>query len=155
MAYFVCYNIPKRVSLLEQEVDSRYKTRQLQIQIISNNTHFLNIGDVAKDMKTQPQFIIYYISLALSTRNVIKTDKGRISYSINGKFSCEELTVIMSQFINEVILCPICGLPELEYVMSDDTSKFIIMCRACSYTSNINYKNEKYVKLIIGLLNKH
>ncbi len=57
---------PKKVSLLSSEPNSRYKCRQMEIQTVGKNkmmrTTFVNIHDVAKDMKV-PQSCNYSIFL--------------------------------------------------------------------------------------------
>jgi translation initiation factor 2 beta subunit (eIF-2beta)/eIF-5 len=54
----------------------------------------------------------------------------------------------MEKFINEVLLCPGCGLPEVN--LSVDKKEVMGLCRACGANSKMNITNFKFKNYIIN-----
>ncbi len=126
-------------------------------------TVLVNILDVAKDMQVPPSCITInkpvlslrysdigtfmgYESAAQAKWDAAKPERQQ-AY-ISGEHDTKDLSRIMVQFITEVVLCPICGLPEL--LINFEGKKVMGKCRACGGNSELPITNEKFKRYIIN-----
>lgn len=65
---------------------------------------------------------------------------------ISGEHEVNDLSEIMLKFLNEVVLCPVCGLPEI--LLSYEGKKVMGKCRACGGNSEMPITNEKFKNYI-------
>jgi len=145
---------PKILTLVPSDPTSRYKTRQLQVQVVGKSkmikTVLVNILDVSKDMQVPPSYIgtfMGYESAAQSKFDASKPERQQ-AY-ISGEHDTKDLSRIMLQFITEVILCPVCGLPEILYNV-EGGKKVTGKCRACGGNAELPITNEKFKRYIIN-----
>ena len=136
---------PVRVSLDPRDPSSRYKTRQLQIYTIGKNkmvrTVLLNVTDVAKDMRVPSDYIVKFLGYELYAR----TSEN----AINGDHSPQEISKVMLKFLNEIVLCDRCGLPEvsIDVVSAEKTKR---RCHACGQYGTLKLSNPKFFKYVQG-----
>lgn len=122
----------------------RYKTRQLIIKQASKNRTLLpNLHDVAICLKTEPLHILTYLGYALGAKvgyDLSKPEKERAW--ISGTPTVGLMEVQLLHFMQAMIICPKCNLPELT------TEKNCHSCRACGYNgeADVPAKFEKYLK---------
>jgi hypothetical protein len=67
---------------------------------------------------------------------------------LSGEHDTKDLSRICVQFIQEVLLCPVCGLPELLIYVED--KKVMGNCRACGSQSALPITNEKFKRHILN-----
>lgn len=117
----------------------RYKMTQLVISVIKGKTYLTNIDAVTKDLQIEPEFIIKYLGIRFGTRTVYNSNSDPNQRGwLCGIFDMNRLSSILREFIEEIILCKVCGNPELEYIYKD---KVILSCRCCGSTDNLNNRN--------------
>lgn len=124
----------------------RYKVHQLIIETTKGKTILINIDNVAQELKVDPMYIIRYFGSYLGTQVKYNNRKATLS----GTFSVTKLSQLLVQFIQEMVLCKNCGLPELDYLITKD--KVILICRSCGTNDNLSSRNvpislQKYIKL--------
>jgi translation initiation factor 2 beta subunit (eIF-2beta)/eIF-5 len=68
---------------------------------------------------------------------------------ISGEHTTKDLSQIMLQFINEVVLCPVCSLPEL-LLNFEQKNKVMGRCRACGGNSELPITSEKFRRYVIN-----
>eukprot|EP01118_Nematostelium_gracile_P004307 TRINITY_DN1503_c0_g1_i1.p1 TRINITY_DN1503_c0_g1~~TRINITY_DN1503_c0_g1_i1.p1 ORF type:complete len:387 (+),score=153.52 TRINITY_DN1503_c0_g1_i1:312-1472(+) len=144
---------PKQLTLLPAEPNSRYKTKQLQIQVTGKSkmmkTFLVNILDVAKDMQVPPPYIGTFMGYEIGAQAKWDPKKPeRQQAFITGEHSSQDLSKIALQFINEVVSCPSCNLPEI--VIEIDSGKVMGRCRACGKFSELKISNEKFKRYILN-----
>jgi len=144
---------PKYVSLVPTDLGSRYKTRQLQIQIQGKSkmikTVLCNILDVAKDMQIPATYPGCYFGYNIGAQPHFDTKKPeRQQAYLSGEHECKTLSKWMEQFVIEVLLCPGCGLPEI--TLSVDKKEVMGNCRACGATSKLNIPNTKFKNYVLN-----
>jgi len=144
---------PKILTLVPADPTSRYKTRQLQVQVVGKSkmikTVLVNILDVAKDMQVPPSYIgtfMGYESAAQAKWDAAKPERQQ-AY-ISGEHDTKDLSRIMVQFVTEVVLCPVCGLPEI--LINFEGKKVVGKCRACGGNSELPITNEKFKRYVIN-----
>jgi len=132
---------------------SRYKTRQLQVQVVGKSkmikTVLVNVLDVAKDMQVPPSYIgtfMGYESAAQSKWDASKPERQQ-AY-ISGEHDTKDLSQILLQFITEVVLCPVCGLPEI--LINPEQKKVTGKCRACGNNNELPISNEKFKRYVMN-----
>lgn len=67
---------------------------------------------------------------------------------LSGEHDTKDLSKIMYDFINEVVLCPNCGLPEILIVPEQKT--VMGTCRACGAHSELKITDEKFKRYVIN-----
>lgn len=144
---------PKLLSLVPSDTGSRYKTRQLQIQVVGKSkmmkTMFVNILDVAKDMQVPPSYIGTFMGYEIGAQAKFDPKKPeRQQAFLSGEHSAQDLSKLALKFIQEVVLCPVCGLPEIVCEVQDE--KVHGRCRACGGFEILKIANEKFKRYILN-----
>ena len=124
----------------------RYKMHQIIIETTKGKTFLINIDDVASELKVDHMYIIRYFGSVLGTQS--NYDKKSHKAYLSGIFNINTLSECMIQFIQEIVLCKQCGLPELDYICGKN--KTILLCRSCGSSDNLNDRNipdalQKYI----------
>jgi len=144
---------PKTLSLVPSDPGSRYKTRQLQVQIVGKSkmmkTMLVNILDVAKDMQVPPSYIGTFMGYEIGAQAKWDPKKPeRQQAFLSGEHETKDLSRIALKFIQEVILCSRCGLPEIVTEINDN--KVHGRCRACGGFEELKISNEKFKRYILN-----
>jgi translation initiation factor 5 len=145
---------PKLLSLVPTEPGSRYKTRQLQVQVVGKSkmmkTVLVNILDAAKDMQIPPPYLGTFMGYEIGAQAKWDPKKPeRQQAFLSGEHNTKDLSRICLQFIKEVVLCPNCGLPEIVIEISSE-SKVTGRCRACGGNAELRISNEKFKRYILN-----
>jgi len=146
---------PKQLSLVPLDPGSRYKTKQLQIQITGKSkmmkTMLVNILDVAKDMQVPPSYIGTFMGYEIGAQAKWDPKKPeRQQAFLSGEHATKDLSKIALQFIQEVVLCPNCVLPEIVTEVDPGLSKVFGRCRACGGFNELRITNEKFKRYILN-----
>lgn len=128
----------------------RYKMRQLNINVLGKGkmikTMLINVDDVASDLHLDPILIVKFLGYELNTKSSYEPKKSKMEKAyLSGNIDENDISTAMEKMINAIVLCKICGLPELE-----KTS----VCRSCGMKNilNIDPRLEKYY---LGLKSGH
>eukprot|EP01116_Phalansterium_solitarium_P013631 TRINITY_DN31032_c0_g1_i1.p1 TRINITY_DN31032_c0_g1~~TRINITY_DN31032_c0_g1_i1.p1 ORF type:complete len:442 (+),score=149.82 TRINITY_DN31032_c0_g1_i1:216-1541(+) len=145
---------PKNVSLVPTDPGSRYKCRQLQVQVIGKSkmikTVLVNILDVAKDMQVPPAYVGVYMGYDIGAQAKFDPKKPeRQQAFLSGEHASADLGRIMQQFVQEFVLCSVCGLPEL-LITIEKNAHVMQTCRACGHHGEMNIVNEKFKRHVIN-----
>lgn len=120
----------------------RYQMKQLHVQVIGYGkmikSHFLNLEEVAKDLKIPPIIIIAFLGYELNTKYDYKP-KNNICYIV-GDPSDEMWNIKFKKFLDDVLICPKCNLPEL--IMNKDLKSNCSSCgEEVTHKLNAKFKN--------------
>ncbi len=94
-------NIPSTV----QDPKYRYRMAKMQLKIQSKGngikTNIVNLSDVAKDLRTDPQYILKFFGFEKASQTTFKEAGGKnnTNYIINGEFSDAEMLKVLDKFI--------------------------------------------------------
>jgi translation initiation factor 2 beta subunit (eIF-2beta)/eIF-5 len=128
----------------------RYMMPCLQIKHIKKNggtTVVVNIEDVAKSLNVPPIPLLAFFSSSLGVK--------LSSNVLGGLQSKEILQVMLSELIDEFILCNKCGYPELDFSCHGKKikkCKLIAKCRCCGCNYSCKSSNgsiDKFIKKFI------
>lgn len=121
----------------------RYKCPQLVATCANANaskmvkTSLCNVEDVARSLQRPPSYVVNYIGYRWSTKCEYKP--GQKSY-VSGYHTAEDLDEVLSQFVQEWVLCPQCKSPELNLEIvalgKKRGSTVLLTCSACGYSGN-------------------
>lgn len=144
---------PAIITLVPSDPGSRYKTKQLQVQTVGKSkmikSVFTNILEVAKSMQVPPSYIVHFMGYEIGAQAKFDAKKPeRQQAFLSGEHDTKDLSRICVQFIQEVLLCPVCGLPELLIYVED--KKVMGNCRACGAQSHMPITNEKFKRHILN-----
>jgi len=143
----------KNLTLCPSDPGSRYKTRPLQVQVVGKSkmikTMLLNVLDVAKDMQVPPAYIGVFMGYVCGATFKFDSKKPeRQQAYLSGEREAKDLSKIMLSFINEVLLCPQCNLPEILITIEKDD--VFGNCRACGSHSALKITDEKFKRYVIN-----
>lgn len=145
---------PKIISIRgTTDMFDRYKMRQLFVQVIGKGkmirTVFLNVDDVAKDLKTEPAYLGAYFGYELGSSSKYDAKKSeRERASISGEYDTQQLSQLMKKFVREIVQCPNCHLPEITLSLDKKTSDITCRCSSCSHTGVMKVDNSKFLKFM-------
>lgn len=144
---------PKQITLVPSEPGSRYKTRQMQVQVVGKSkmirTVFPNVVDVAKDMKVPPSYLVTYIGYCVGAQPKFDPRKPeRDQGSLSGSHDPKDLSKFVAQFVSDVLTCSQCNLPELNIFVDNEEVK--VRCRGCGYEGPMRIANEKFKRYIVN-----
>jgi len=144
---------PKVITLVPKDSGSRYKTKQLEVQVVGTSkmikTLLLNVVEVAKCMQIPPEYIGMFIGYELGVQaHFYKNKPARQQAVISGEHTIDDLSRIVRQMIEEVLLCRVCGLPEV--LLRVDPPRVFGDCRACGASSEMPISNEKFRRYLVG-----
>lgn len=136
---FVTTTLPKKINIDgSSDLFYRYKMPQLQIKIHGKNkmvkTEFVNLIDVANALHTDPKYIVAF--LGYTTASKFSVNDPIHTYYISGNKQCDELSNKLEEFINSMIICKGCQLPEL--MLSID-KKLWFTCKGCGLKYNVRF----------------
>jgi len=144
---------PRKLTLCPSDPGSRYKTRQLQIQVVGKSkmikTMLLNVLDVAKDCQVPPSYIGVFMGYVIGAQAKFDLKKPeRQQAFLSGEHEAKDLSKIFLTFINECVLCPTCNLPEI--IMTIEKEEVIGNCRACGSHTQLKISDEKFKRYVIN-----
>lgn len=127
-------NIPRSI----QDPNYRYKMPLLQMRIegrgINIHTTLLNLKEVAKSLRTNPDFILKFFGYELSIQI---NDKNDVVY-LNGEIPENDVLKVLDRFIEKFILCSLCKLPEMFIEVSKDERNLVGHCFSCGKKTQID-----------------
>nr|WRK65222.1 translation initiation factor 5 [Marseillevirus futianmevirus] len=107
----------------------RYKTKQLVLSFKNGKTFFENLDVVSKDMCVNIQEIPKFLSLSLGGSTGF--DKSRKLFWVSGERSVEEVEKKYREYLFAVVICEMCGQPELQ------RQKRCLVCKGCGDSRKI------------------
>jgi len=131
----------------------RYKMRQLYVQVVGKGkmikTNILNVDDVAKDLKVSPSYLTAYLGYETGAQFKYDAKKpDRQKAYISGDLDAASLTLHMKKFIQELVLCRYCNLPEITmFVKGIEIST---SCRSCGGKAVLDNLREKFSQYILN-----
>jgi translation initiation factor 2 beta subunit (eIF-2beta)/eIF-5 len=121
----------------------RYKMEKIIITFGGNGngvfTTINNIEAISKSLNTPEEILSKYLG------HYISSNYNEKKKTYTGHHHSDSLQLGIFQYIKCFILCPTCGIPELNYEISK-CKDAIICCSACGKIQTINPKNKVDIK---------
>lgn len=125
----------------------RYKMPSLVLKDQKKNTIITNLDDVAKALGLDPIWLVKYFTYHFGVP--VTYDKGHATFK--GKRSAQELSMCLTEFIEQFVVCPNCKLPEIDWCANHDQVE--IDCRACGHATVLSsQKNKKTFDKMVGYI---
>lgn len=116
----------------------RYKMPDLVIKIEGIKTRIVNIEQIAKALSRESYELMKYFAYELGTN--VKDN------ALNGTFSHNDLSNLLSLYIDTFVLCYNCENPETKYIVMKQ--KLGMSCKACGNISEVTSQH-KIMKIIV------
>ncbi len=135
-------NIPSTIN----DPKYRYRMPKMQVKIESKGngikTNIVNLGDVAKHLRTNEQYILKFFGFEKASQTTFKEAGGKnnTNYIINGDFSEEDLRKVLDKFIEKYVCCPKCKLPEMHLQVQGE--KINGKCDSCPFVGELDSKHK-------------
>lgn len=136
-------NIPRSIA----DPNYRYQMPLLQTRIegkgINIHTTLLNLGPVAKALRTNKDYLLRFFGYELSIQ---VNEKGSDIY-LNGEISEDDVLKVVDRFIEKYILCAKCRLPEMFISLDAERSALVGNCYSCGFKTPIDkaHKLSSYI----------
>lgn len=120
----------------------RYKMPRLLVKVEGRGngikTAIPNMVDIAKALHTPPAYPTKFFGIELGAQS--KFNKKTERAIVNGAHTNKDMQELLGKFINLFILCPTCGLPELNMAVKKGTIK--LDCAACGHNGDISHQHK-------------
>ena len=117
-----------------QDPSYRYKMPPIQVKVEGRGngikTVIVNCVEVAKALHVRPEWVTKYIGIESAAQSKYNPTTERSV--INGAHQQQEFQDILYRYIETMILCPKCALPELNIKFGK--TKMKIECKACGHS---------------------
>jgi len=105
----------------------RYTMHKLQSMCKRNNkTYFLNLQAVATNLARSPDEIFKWFGYTYGVQGNLK------EYALNGKFETAALQTKLQDYIDNHVLCGVCGNPETKYQSKTEKGVLVSLSKKCS-----------------------
>jgi len=127
----------------------RYQMHPLKTKIEGRGngikTVITNVTTVANELHTDPSYITKFFGMECGA--VSKFDTQRNVGIVKCKREAKEFQEQLTRFINDFILCPRCGLPELKSEIYPTSKQLKHSCAPCGleYFNNSEHKVRKFI----------
>jgi len=99
------------------------------------------VDDVAKDLAVSPAYLTAYLGYEMGVQSKYDSKKpDREKASVSGERDTKELSEMLKKFINELVLCPTCRLPEVTMYFekkNDNGTEIGTSCRSCGNKTSL------------------
>lgn len=133
----------------------RYKMPKLQTKIEGRGngikTVIVNMVDIAKALHVPPSYPTKFFGFELGAQSKFNEKDERAI--VNGSHNAGDLATTLKKFIARYILCPRCGLPEINHKIQAKRQRIEIDCAACGENRSLNW-NHKLVTFIFNQQDK-
>ena len=120
---------------------------KMNIEYEKTKSNITNIDKISNDLNIQPKILVEYFKKKLGVSAIYK--KGIMT--IKGKMERGRISDVLTEFIEDIILCTVCKLPEV--VIEVEKKQLIGKCNSCSETISYDKKlNNKILKSVIRIL---
>jgi translation initiation factor 2 subunit 2 len=96
----------------------------------TNKTLWANFDKLCKSVKRNPEHIFNFFENELGTSSSVDSKERLL---IRGKFKGEELNKVLSKYINEYVICKVCGSKDTTLVK--EQKLFFVVCESTSCQS--------------------
>jgi len=109
----------------------RYQMEKLSVKQQRTKTIITNFKDVAKDIDRDPFMLVDFFKKKFEANIIYKND----ILSTTRKTSYKEFEEALREFIEFLILCPVCYLPETD--LDCVNGKAYLFCKCCPFSGAI------------------
>merc|ERR1711982_276701 len=108
---------------------------------MGSKTGILNMGDVARALKRDPQYIAQFIGYELGAQSSFtnKENEGE-RVVINGHHDTHVFQELVDKFIQKYVLCNNCRLPEIDMFVQKGIIR--AKCKACPWSGDLDNQHK-------------
>ncbi|KAJ3324926.1 hypothetical protein HDV06_005514 [Boothiomyces sp. JEL0866] len=99
----------------------------------TKKTAFVNIIDIAKRMRRQPDHVIQFLFAELGTSGSIDGNQRLI---IKGRFQQKQIETVLRRYIAEYIACKTCK--SAETILTKENRLFFMQCESCGSSRSVS-----------------
>lgn len=100
------------------------------VTYVGNRTYFRNFKDFTDAIRRDPNKVLMYLARELATAASLDKE-GRAIFI--GRKSKDSFKVLMERYVNENVICPVCGNPDTHIERQKKVS--LLVCEACGAKS--------------------
>lgn len=110
----------------------RYKRPVITIQHTVNFTELTNLDEVAMKLARPSDLLLSYLQIKLATQ----ASQAMKKKCLRGRFSVQQIEVLIKEFTRTLVLCNICDNPETELLVKKGTA--YLKCTSCGSRTIVN-----------------
>lgn len=130
----------------------RYQRDRVEVVKQKNKISLKNLETIGKQIDRDPRLIVEYFKKYFSVNFIFKNGEVTTTKTIEGN----EFEKALCQFIEYLVLCPVCKLPETE--MKVKRKGVNLSCKCCSFNGTIvekSIKNKAVLKTVETICKKN
>lgn len=121
----------------------RYKMPKLLSKVEGRGngikTAVMNCKEVALAIKRPPAYVMKWFGCELGSKASYDEKEGEGQRAIiMGKHERDDLQVSLDKFLSHYVLCPTCGLPEVDLKISKKSEMIAGLCNACGFNGELD-----------------
>ncbi len=103
----------------------RFQVPNVETMIQGNRTFWHNFQPIIDILNRPGKEIVKYVAGQLANAGIIESSNA----ILNGKFSPEEVNMVLCEYIRQYIICPVCGRPDTNE--RKESGAYYLVCSAC------------------------
>ena len=128
----------------------RYQREKINFEQLRNKGVIKNLDQICKDIDRDKDIILKYFQSYFGSNFILKKDGLCYTQKNIDKKSLEKA---LNFLIENIVLCPICKLPETK--LEFNKKKISMFCKCCSFNGNLKIKDKIIVRTMDSILKKH
>jgi translation initiation factor 2 subunit 2 len=109
----------------------RFQVPEVQLMLQGNRTIWQNFQDIVSVLNRPGKEVLKYISGQLATAGIFEGSGA----AFNGKFEAKPFNDILRRYIEQYVICPVCGRPDTNEI--HDQAAYYLVCSACGARTSI------------------
>ena len=109
----------------------RFELPPPEIQWLGNKTIFRNFSEYPRLLSRPPERVLKFLATELATAASLDGDRGIFI----GRRDKQSFTVLLNRYMNESVICPVCGSPDTR--LEKSKRLFFLVCEACGARSSV------------------
>ncbi|MEM2142539.1 MAG: translation initiation factor IF-2 subunit beta [Candidatus Thorarchaeota archaeon] len=109
----------------------RFQVPEVEILVQGSRSIWQNFQDIVSILNRPGKAVLEYISGQLATAGNIEGSRA----VFNGKFEADVVDAVLKRYIEQYVICPVCGRPDTNEVR--EHSAYYLVCSACGAKTSI------------------
>ncbi|NWF96402.1 MAG: translation initiation factor IF-2 subunit beta [Candidatus Thorarchaeota archaeon] len=103
----------------------RFQVPPVELMVQGNRSYWQNFQEIVDVLNRSGKEVLKYVSGQLATAGIFEGSGA----AFNGKFSPKQIEDLLWQYINQYVICPVCGRPDTNE--SHESGAYYLVCTAC------------------------
>ncbi len=109
----------------------RFNVPNVQLMVQGNRSFWQNFQEIISILNRPGKEVLKYVAGQLATAGNIEGSNA----IFNGKFTPEQVDVVLNRYIESYVICPVCTRPDTS--MNKEAGAYYLVCSACGARTSV------------------